>query len=490
MTVGARVLPPPAVKYKDMNSKETVIVPRFGSWNLANVKFHTGSNLGPWTYVWIRSSRTRDRFGADELHGNVMRFKDFLNRASINASEFIQKPAPPVIDLVDGEDAQNDTTIKTIFRAMYDAKNGPRPKFVLCIIPFKDTAIYNSIKTVADTKAGILTVCSVGSMFTKEQGQGQYFGNLSMKFNLKAGGVNQTLDASKLYIVGEGKTMLVGLDVTHPSPGSAEGAPSVAAIVASVDKFLGQWPSDFSIQESRKEMITALEAMFLSRLRLWQKHNNQQLPENVIIYRDGVSEGQYQTVLDTELPLIRNACRQVYPATASKQGLPRLTIIICGKRHNVRFFPMQEGDADRSSNCVPGTVVDRGVTEVGNFHCYIQAHACLQGTARMCHYFVVLDEIFSKRPVKAPYQNPADAFEDLTHNLCYLFGRATKSVSLCPPAYYADILCTRTRCYLSDQYDPNDTSATPSIASGVTNRPQPTFDIKIPDNMKDSMYYI
>lgn len=35
-----------------------------------------------------------------------------------------------------------------------------------------------------------------------------------------------------------------------------------------------------------------------------------------------------------------------------------------------------------------------------------------------------------------------------THNLCYLFGRATKSVSICPPAYYADLVCERGRCYI------------------------------------------
>jgi hypothetical protein len=101
---------------------------------------------------------------------------------------------------------------------------------------------------------------------------------------------------------------------------------------------------------------------------------------------------------------------------------------------------------------------------------------------------VILDEIFRGRPVKAPHQNSSDALEELTHNMCHLFGRATKAVSLCPPAYYADLLCTRLRCYLSDQFDPNDTSATPSVASGVT--PQTTFEIKIPDNIKDSMYYI
>lgn len=183
----------------------------------------------------------------------------------------------------------------------------------------------------------------------------RYFGNVSLKFNLKAGGVNQTIDPQKLGIVGEGKTMVIGIDVTHPSPGSKDGAPSVAGVVASINGLLGQWPATYSIQESRKEMVTALERMIISRLRLWEK-TNKRMPENLIIYRDGVSEGQYQTLLDQELPLIRNACQQVYPPVALKQGFPKISIIVCGKRHHTRFYPAQENEADRSSNCMPGTV--------------------------------------------------------------------------------------------------------------------------------------
>ena len=486
VTVAARVLNAPNVKYRNAQAKETSVIPRFGSWNMANIKFHTGSNLGPWTYIVFRSNRGFS-FGVREVAPMVQNFQRFLHNSGINSAGLINDPPPPEIQLYDGQEGQNHEAVKNIFRAMFEAKRGPRPKFVLCILPFNDVAIYNSIKTVGDTKAGIHTVCCVGSKIMKEQRQDQYFGNVSLKFNLKAGGINQTLEPAKLGIISEGKTMVVGLDVTHPSPGSKDTAPSVAGIVASVDKFLGQWPADFRIQESRKEMISALEAMFISRLALWQKLNKT-LPENIIIYRDGVSEGQYQQLLDQELPQIRNACRQKYPATATKQGVPKISVIVCGKRHHTRFFPTKEQDADRSSNCETGTIVDRGVTEVRFWDFFVQSHACLQGTARPGHYYVILDEIYRGRAAKPPHQNAADALEELTHNMCHLFGRATKAVSLCPPAYYADLLCTRLRCYLSDQFDPNDTSATPSVASGATTATTP--EIVIPDSLKNSMFYI
>jgi len=42
----------------------------------------------------------------------------------------------------------------------------------------------------------------------------------------------------------------------------------------------------------------------------------------------------------------------------------------------------------------------------------------------------------------------ADQLQSLTHFLCYAFAHATRSVSICPPAYYADLLCERGRSYL------------------------------------------
>jgi eukaryotic translation initiation factor 2C len=409
-----------------------------------------------------------------------------MTQSGINAGGLI--PDGPVINLQDGHEAENDAEIKSIFRRLHEAARRPKPRFVLCILPFNDVAIYNSIKSVADLKAGIHTVCCVGSKIMKEQRQDQYFGNVSLKFNLKAGGINQVLAPPKLGVVSEGETMVVGLDVTHPSPGSKETAPSAAGMVWSVDRYLGQWPCTFSIQDSKKETVTSLEAMTLTALTSWEKHNNK-LPKNIVMYRDGVSEGQYQLLLDQELPLIRNACRQKYSAIQTKQGFPKISIIVCGKRHHTRFSPTIEANADRSSNCEPGTVVDRGVTEVANWDFYLQSHACLQGTARSCHYYVILDEVFRGRQAKPPHRHAADALEDLTHNMCHLFGRATKAVSLCPPAYYADLLCTRLRCYLADQFDPNDSSATQSIASGSgpTAHPQ---NLDIAPGIRESMFYI
>ena len=70
----------------------------------------------------------------------------------------------------------------------------------------------------------------------------------------------------------------------------------------------------------------------------------------------------------------------------------KITIIVVGKRHHVRFFPSNPGDADRSGNCPAGTVVDTDVVNPVEFDFYLQSHGGLLGTSRPAHYNVLYDE--------------------------------------------------------------------------------------------------
>ena len=471
ITVPGRILPNPSVRYQ----KEVQANVRFGSWNMENYRFNSAANLPQWSYIII-SMGGSNQYNLASLQPTMAKFHKALQDVGMTA-------APPIRGKEVVINSPDDPTLEANLKNPFG--------ILLVILPTADRQLYNRIKFIGDVKLGTHTICVVGSKFVK--GNEQYNANVALKFNLKLGGINQSVHSTNLGIISEDKTMVIGIDVTHPSPGSSSNAPSVAAVVASVDRWLGQWPADLRIQESRKEMVTELDGMIASRLSLWRtRGKHASLPENLLVYRDGVSEGQYDHVIEAELPLIRKACGDVYPATDTKKGLPKITIVIVGKRHHTRFYPTKEADADRSGNPKNGTCVDRGVTEPRNWDFFIQAHTAIQGTARPAHYYVVLDEIFTKRKVAPPHQNAADVLEDLTHSMCYLFGRATKAVSICPPAYYADIICERARCYLSGLFDMATPSATPAqsvVGGGGLEEPR-TEDVLVHPNLRNTMFYI
>ncbi|KAH7014059.1 ribonuclease H-like domain-containing protein, partial [Macrophomina phaseolina] len=481
ITVPGRVLSSPSVKY----GGQKLANPGFGSWNMLSMEFAAKANLSFWTYLWISPEGSRDPWqNEQQLKHSLDALATNLRRVGLNANDCSPGLHVPVTT------GNFESEIDAAIHRFTSHPKKPRPGLLLVITSPNNSPVYNRVKYACDVKEGVLNVCVDGQKFARANDQ--YLANVALKINLKLGGRNQFLDSSKLGILSEGKTMVVGIDVTHPSPGSSSNAPSVAAIVASIDKWLGQWPAELQVQNARQEMVSGLNSLLKSRLRLWAKFNTT-YPQNILVYRDGVSEGQYNLVLNQELPDLRKACEEVYPAAETKRGLPHITIVIVGKNHHTRFYPTKNDDADRSSNPKNGTVVDRGVTEAKNWDFFLQAHAALQGTARPAHYYIVHDEIFQARKVQPPFSNAADVVEDLTHNLCYLFGRATKAVSICTPAYYADLVCARARCYLSRLFDPSPVAS--PVGSVVeeaagTGQVADQSQVRIHENVRDAMFYI
>jgi len=85
----------------------------------------------------------------------------------------------------------------------------------------------------------------------------------------------------------------------------------------------------------------------------------------------------------------------------------------------------------------------------------------------------------------------ADELEKLTHEMCYLFGRATKAVSICPAAYYADIVCTRARVHMADVFNQSETATVASSqAGGPSSHVTSAMQRKVHTNIANDMYYI
>lgn len=99
-------------------------------------------------------------------------------------------------------------------------------------------------------------------------------------------------------------------------------------------------------------MIFNLSFFFTEALRKFQEVNNGALPTRILIYRDGVGEGQVPFVVSSELETIKSKLAQVYGEVA-----PKMTFVIVTKRINTRVFTANAG------NPPPGAVIDDVITD-------------------------------------------------------------------------------------------------------------------------------
>ena len=336
VVVKGRILQAP---HLTLGGSKGPVRPTGASWNMRGRTCAKAVEVVKWSYLRLGLARFDST--------NLKTFREALSACGLGKENPVNPqgfhaPLPIAEDACDSE-------ILKIFTTLSRAK----VKIVLVVLPFDSNLLYARVKYCGDVKTGIHTVCVLEKNLKKGH---NYYANVALKFNLKMGGVNQFLP-SQLGFLNQGTTMVVGIDVSHPPPKSMEGTPSIAAVVASIDNEYGQWPGSVRCQGSKQEMVSTLQVMMEERLKAWIRKNGQR-PAKILIYRDGVSEGQYKKVLDEELGRIREACKEIYGADA----LPQITIVVVGKRHHTRFYPTKAANADYRGNPKNGTVVDRGIT--------------------------------------------------------------------------------------------------------------------------------
>ena len=302
---------------------------------------------------------------------------------------------------------------------------------------------YGEVKLIAD-KLGLATQCC--KMRKLQKLPRGYSQNIMLKVNTKLGGINHTLVSrlasgrlpagapavyqdppASIAWVFDKPCMLVGIDVSHGETFTSQ--ESVAAVVASMDGKAGQYAAHISVQTARVEMVSSLEDAMVSLLTTFRQKNNDRMPSTIIVYRDGVGEGQFTQVTTIELNAIRGAVQLMgYTAEAVK-----IVIVICQKSHHTRFVYEEPTPGGRTYiNPCPGLCIDAsgGVNSIASARLnefYLNSHAAIQGTAKPCKYTLVHDELGFK----------TCELELLTYWLTYTYCRANKAVSLASPAYYA-----------------------------------------------------
>lgn len=113
------------------------------------------------------------------------------------------------------------------------------------------------------------------------------------------------------------------------------------------------------------------------------------LPDHILFYRDGVSESEFGMVTLKELPLIEKGCRAAGEEFGKHPDwLPRITLLVVGKRHHTRFYPMRSA-GKMMDNFQAGLVVDTVVVSPDKNDFYLQSHDSALGTARSAHYIVL-----------------------------------------------------------------------------------------------------
>ncbi|KAL0270928.1 UNVERIFIED_CONTAM: hypothetical protein PYX00_008198 [Menopon gallinae] len=408
--VMARVLPAP-----QLSTNQEI---RRGQWEVST--FQETKPLQQWCVV------NMDK----QLRSSV---KDFKQAIMSQASRLGLKMDNPICgnDCIDCDPIREQNIFQT-----FSKLRSQNVQLAFVLIPDRGN-VYGKVKKVSEIDVGLLTQCVKASTLKKSLGgprgpNPSTFANILLKVNAKLNGTNHSLHPTIKPRCLKDRTMIIGADVTH-SPPDGPVVPSVAAVAASFDQDAMQYHTVRTLQPSNVEVIQDTEEIMLELLRYFYKRRND-YPEKIIVFRDGVSEGQVEQVLHRELLAMRRACFSI-----NINYRPLITYLIVQKRHHTRFFPKAGGRGDE--NVPPGTCVDTQIVHPRDLDFYLVSHYSRLGTARPTKYKLIYDDS----------DMTEHELEILSYYLCHLIVRCTKSISYPAPTYYAHLAALRGRIHLSDR---------------------------------------
>ncbi|XP_034688176.1 protein argonaute 4-like [Vitis riparia] len=436
--------------------------PRNGRWNFNNKKLVEPTKIERWAVVNFSARCDIRNLVRELIKCGGMKGIHIDPPFDVFEENPQSRRAPPIV------------RVEKMFEEIQSKLPGA-PQFLLCLLPErKNSDLYGPWKRKNLSEYGIVTQCIAPTRVND-----QYLTNVLLKINAKLGGLNSMLaveHSPSIPIVSKGPTIILGMDVSHGSPGQSD-VPSIAAVVSS-----RQWPlisryrASVRTQSPKVEMIDSLykrlsetedEGIIRELLLDFYVSSGKRKPDQIIIFRDGVSESQFNQVLNIELDQIIEACKFL-----DEKWSPKFVVIVAQKNHHTKFF--QHGSPD---NVPPGTVIDNKVCHPRNNDFYLCAHAGMIGTTRPTHYHVLLDEVgFS-----------SDDLQELVHSLSYVYQRSTTAISVVAPICYAHLAATQMSQFMKFE----DTSETSSSQGGMTSAgPVPVPQLpKLQESVCNSMFF-
>nr|XP_043628262.1 LOW QUALITY PROTEIN: protein argonaute 16-like [Erigeron canadensis] len=455
--VDGRVLEAPMLKAG--NGEE--FIPRNGRWNFSKKKLLSPIKIQNWAVANF-SAR------GDASH---------LSRELIDCGRSIGIIIDRPFSLME-EDPQNRKKGPEVRveRCLISFQQSSRfSDFLLCILPERKSCdLYGPWKKKCLSDHGIPTQCVCPVKIT-----GQYLTNVLLKINTKLGGINSLLaieQSSRIPIIHDTPTMIMGMDVSHGSAGQSD-IPSIAAVVGSHSwPLISRYKASARSQSSKVEMIQGLfelledgedKGMMRELLLEFYRTSNNRKPTQIIVFRDGVSESQFNQVINIELDQMIKAYQYL-----DGVDVPKFTVIVAQKNHHTKLF-----QANGPENVPPGTVVDSKVVHPRNYDFYMCTQPGLIGTSRPAHYHVLIDEIgFSP-----------DALQSLILSLSYVYQRSSSTTSIVAPVSYAHLAAQQMGRFLKFNDSFENRSGMDSLTS-VGSVPIPELP-KLHEDLENSMFF-
>lgn len=305
----------------------------------------------------------------------------------------------------------NDRT-ETYCEALKGAIN-PTVQIVVIIFPTARDDRYSAVKKLCCVDMPVPSQVINSKTIGNPQKLRSVVQKIALQMNCKLGG-----ELWSVQIPVE-SLMICGLDTYHDASRSKK---SVLAFVASMNQNRTRWFSMTAMQNPGQEAGDCLKVLFISALRKYFEVNHG-LPEKIVLFRDGVGDGQMDFIAKYEVEQLVSCYTHF-----SSNYCPSLSVVVVQKRINTRLYALQQERGRKTLiNPPPGSIVDHTITRKKWYDFFLVSQHVRQGTVSPTHYVVIYDTSTFK----------PEHMQRMTYKMTHMYYNWPGTVRVPAPCQYA-----------------------------------------------------
>ncbi|XP_044590639.1 piwi-like protein Siwi isoform X1 [Cotesia glomerata] len=384
--IPARVIPPENIIFGA--SRESATQSADWTKHFRSSRLIVCTKLSDWVLIVPNSVR----------RGEAQNFVSNIIKAGQGMSFFVSQPR--VIDIRRDYASDYADELENIL-------SRSTPQLVCCVSPRPRADVYASIKKKCCVDRPVPSQVILAKNLASK-GAMSIATKVAIQMNCKIGGAPWTME------FGMAGLMVVGFDVCHdPNQRGTD----YGAMVATLDRGMTRYFSAVTAHRSNEELSNEFSLNMVKAIRKYSEMNGGSLPARIIIYRDGVGDGQIPHVLNHEVNHLNEALAKLY----GRPEAVKMTFVIVTKRINTRLF------YNRRDNPPPGTVVDDVITNPWRYDFFIVSQCVRQGSVSPTAYNVIQDNAGLD----------VSALQRLTFQLTHMYFNWSGTVRVPAPCQYA-----------------------------------------------------
>jgi len=350
-----------------------------------------------------------DTWGVIYCKKNQNLCNSFTKNLQEVSKSFKLKCKPPVMFTLDTERWEDwDSKLRSIL--------SPKVKILICVLTGYrgKSKLYDSLKMLTLSNLPVPTQVVLTGTLKKENSLKSVASKILIQIVAKTEGSPWIMRSLPLTDM---PTMVVGMDIYHKV-----GSASVLGFVASTDRKFSKYASFPVVNATGEEICSKLSELVYEAMVEFNKDNGA-FPSRIVVFRDGVGEGQRSTVLASEVPQFTAAFEKLTREGHISEH-PKLCFAIVSKRINARFYSRK---GNQIVNPPLGTCVDKEVVSTEYNEFFLCPARATQGVMTPTNFVLV-------------YNNTGCSYEDiqlLAYRMCFVYYNWSGSIRVPAPCQYA-----------------------------------------------------